>query len=62
MQVKLFRQRVAELSALETDVNQWLSANPKLIPIQRETSVFHDQGAGAEQVLISVWYEAKGNL
>jgi hypothetical protein len=62
MQVKLFRQPVSQLPALESEVNQWLAANPKLIPIQRETSVSHDRKADEEHVLVAVWYEPKGNL
>ncbi len=62
MQVKLFRQPVSQLPALESEVNAWLAANPKLIPIQRETSVSPDRQTGEEHVLVSVWYEAKGNL
>ncbi|HTX54968.1 MAG TPA: hypothetical protein VMD08_16310 [Candidatus Baltobacteraceae bacterium] len=62
MQLKLFRHPASRLSVLESEVNQWLAANPKWIPIQRETSVFHDRQADDQQILVAVWYEAKGNL
>ena len=62
MQVKLFRQPASRLAALESEVNAWLAANPKVIPIQREASVFHDHQTDEEHVLVAVWYEPKGSL
>jgi hypothetical protein len=62
MQVKLFAQALPDLNGLEAAVNQWLSANPKLIPIQRESAVYHDHATGGEGVLLTLWYEPKGNL
>ncbi len=62
MQVKLFSGPLADLARLEAEVNQWLAANPKLITIQRECVVYHDHSAGAEGVLLTLWYEPKGSL
>ncbi|MBP2670063.1 MAG: hypothetical protein H6Q85_129 [candidate division NC10 bacterium] len=62
MQVKLFAHPLADLGDLEAAANQWLAANPKLISIQRESAVYHDHVAGAEGVLLTLWYEPKGNL
>ena len=62
MQVKLFRGTLADLPRIETEVNQWLAANPKLISIQRESAVYHDHAAGSEGVLVTLWYEPKGSL
>jgi hypothetical protein len=62
MQVKLFSKSLAELAGLETEVNQWLAANPKLITIQRESAVYHDHATGGEGVLLTLWYEPKGSL
>jgi hypothetical protein len=62
MQVKLFRGMLADLPVIETELNQWLAANPKLISIQRESAVFHDHATGGEGVLLTLWYEPKGNL
>ncbi len=62
MQVKLFHHPAAQVDALESEVNQWFSANPKAIPIQRDASVFHDRKADEAHVLITIWYELKGNL
>ena len=62
MQVKLFRGALADLPVVETEVNQWLAANPKLISIQRESAVYHDHATGGEGVLFTLWYEPKGSL
>ncbi len=62
MQVKLFAHPLADLGCLEAAVNQWLTANPKLISIQRESAVYHDHAGGGEGVLLTLWYEPKGNL
>jgi hypothetical protein len=62
MQVKLFRGMLADLPVIETELNQWLATNPKLISIQRESAVFHDHATGGEGVLLTLWYEPKGNL
>jgi hypothetical protein len=62
MQVKLFSKPLADLAGLETDLNQWLAANPKLITIQRESAVYHDHANGGEGVVVTLWYEPKGSL
>jgi hypothetical protein len=62
MQVKLVRGTLTELPVIETELNQWLAANPKLISIQRESAVFHDHATGGEGVLLTLWYEPKGSL
>jgi hypothetical protein len=62
MQVKLFSRPLTDLAGLENQVNQWLAANAKLIAIQRDSAVYHDHGSGGEGVLLTLWYEAKGNL
>jgi hypothetical protein len=62
MQVKLFRGTLADLTVIETEVNRWLAANPKLISIQRENAVYHDHATGSEAVLVTLWYEPKGSL
>ena len=62
MQLKLFAKSLADLGGLETEVNQWLASNPKLITFQRESAVFHDHGTGGEGVLLTLWYEAKDSL
>ncbi len=62
MQIKLFRGRLADLSALESDMNQWLATNPKVISIQRDLSVYHDHTTGEEQVLIALWCEPKSSF
>jgi hypothetical protein len=62
MQVKLFAHPLVDLGSLEANVNQWLAANPKLISIQRESAVYHDHATGGEGILLTLWYEPKGNL
>jgi hypothetical protein len=62
MQVKLFAGTLSDLGGVETQANQWLAANPKLISIQRESAVYHDHASGGEGILLTLWYEPKGNL
>ena len=62
MQVKLFAGALSDLGGVEAQVNQWLAANPKLVTIQREISVYHDHAGGGEGILITLWYEPKGSL
>jgi hypothetical protein len=62
MQTKLFRGGLADLPALEADINHWLTANPKLISIERDVSVYHDHATGEEQALIVMWCEPKSSF
>jgi hypothetical protein len=62
MQVKLFAGSLSDLGGVEAQANQWLAANPKLISIQRESAVYHDHASGGEGILLTLWYEPKGNL
>jgi hypothetical protein len=62
MQVKLFSRPLTDLGGLENEVNQWLTANPKLITIQRDNAVYHDHSSESEGVLLTLWYEPKGSL
>ncbi len=43
MQIKLFDKKLVDLAHLEAEINQWLAANPKLVTIQRDFHVYHNQ-------------------
>jgi len=62
MQTKLFWGSLSDLPALEADINSWLAANPKLVTIQRDVSVYHNHATGDEQALIALWYEPKSSF
>jgi hypothetical protein len=59
VQLKLFDRRLAEIGQLEADINQWLSASPKSIAIQRDIHVYHDHAKREEGALVALWYETK---
>lgn len=62
MQLKLFDRKLADLARLETDINQWLAANPKLVTIQRDFHVYHNHTTREESVLVAMWYEPKSSI
>ncbi|HSB79399.1 MAG TPA: hypothetical protein VLM91_11445 [Candidatus Methylomirabilis sp.] len=62
MQIKLFDVKLSELTRLETDINQWLAANPKLVTIQRDFHVYHSHGTSEERVMVALWYEPRSSF
>lgn len=62
MQIKLFDKKLLDLAHLEAEINQWLTANPKVVTIQRDLHVYHNHRTGEEDVLVTLWYEPKSSL
>jgi hypothetical protein len=62
VQIKLFEKKLVDLGHLETEINQWLAANPKAVAIQRDLHVFHSHATREENVLVALWYEPKSGL
>jgi len=62
VQIKLFDVQLSELARLEGEINQWLTANPKLVTIQRDLHVYHSHGSSEERVMVALWYEPKSSF
>ncbi|MBI3122595.1 MAG: hypothetical protein HYZ03_09955 [candidate division NC10 bacterium] len=62
MQIKLFDKKLVDLAHLEAEINQWLTANPKLVTIQRDVHVYPNQTTREESVLVAMWYEPKSGF
>ena len=62
MQLKLFDRKLSELGQLEAEINQWLSANPKLVTIQRDFHIYHNHTSKEESLLIALWYEPRSSF
>ncbi len=62
MQIKLFDRKRSELAQLEAEINQWLTATPKFVTIQRDFHIYHDHGTKEECVLVALWYEPKSTF
>jgi hypothetical protein len=62
VQIKLFDKKLVDLAHLEADINQWLTANPKLVTIQRDFHVYHNHTTREESVLVAMWYEPKSGM
>jgi hypothetical protein len=62
VQVKLFLRKLVDLPHLETEINQWLAANPKVVAIQRDLSVYHSQATKEEHILVALWVEPKSSF
>jgi hypothetical protein len=62
VQLKLLHRKLSELGQLEAEINHWLSANPKLVTIQRDFHIYHDHTSKEECLLIALWYEPRSSL
>jgi hypothetical protein len=62
VQLKLFDRKLSDLARLETDINQWLAANPKLVTIQRDFHVYHNHTTREEGIMVALWYEPRTGL
>jgi hypothetical protein len=62
VQLKLFDRKLSELGQLEAEINQWLSANPKLVTIQRDFHIYHNHTSKEECLLVALWYEPRSSF
>lgn len=62
MQIKLSDKNVADRGHREVKIDQWLSANPKLVTIQGDLRMDHDQTRREESLPVAMGYGPKSSL